>query len=369
MAVLVRTRRLSNPAKRRRVAKRNPARKRKMSPKQIAIFGTARQKAALKASRSRKRRTNAGFFSARKSKKRTRKFGATRAATQEGKLYRLKAKRTKAVRRRRKNIGEIVSISLAGLNPGRKRRRNTGMAKRRRRVRKAVANPTRRRRTYRRRRHAVANPVRRRRRVSHRRRAAVSYRRRRRGNPTFRIRRIRRRRNAGVSRSMGGLTSGLIGKLVGLIGGAVSSKYLTQAVLGGNNTGLFGYAGNIVSSVALGWAAGKVTKSKEFGTNVMVGGLLAVALRGLMDFTSVGQYINLSLAGVGKGGDLGLGIIEDSSFPVPQTFAPGSMTKAVIPSATRGYVSAQIAQSQQMKAAGSGGMGAMRGRSPRRAIM
>lgn len=367
MAVLVRTRRLSNPARRRRVAKRNPARKRKMSPKQIAIFGTARQKAALKASRSRKRRVNAGNKSYRKTKKRLKKTFPKYTSTRAGVKALISPYKKK--RRRRKNIGEIVSISLAGLNPGRKRRRNTGMAKRRRRVRKAVANPTRRRRTYRRRKHAVANPVRRRRRVSHRRRAAVSYRRRRRGNPTFRIRRIRRRRNAGVSRSMGGLTSGLIGKLVGLIGGAVSSKYLTQAVLGGNNTGLFGYAGNIVSSVALGWAAGKVTKSKEFGTNVMVGGLLAVALRGLMDFTSVGQYINLSLAGVGKGGDLGLGIIEDSSFPVPQTFAAGSMTKAVVPSATRGYISAQIAQSQQMKAAGSGGMGAMRGRSPRRAIM
>ena len=64
MAVQVRSRRLVNPAKRNSANRK----KRKLSPKQIAIFGTPRQKAALRASKSRKR--NGGKNSLRQLKKR-----------------------------------------------------------------------------------------------------------------------------------------------------------------------------------------------------------------------------------------------------------------------------------------------------------
>ena len=191
--------------------------------------------------------------------------------------------------------------------------------------------------------------------------------RRRRRNPVYAMRRINRGRRRNPM-SLGGVTSGTIGKALGVIGGAIGSKYLTQLALGGNNTGLMGYGGNLVASIALGWGAGKITKSKDFGTMVMVGGLAALVLRVISDNTPLGQYVNLSLSGAGKGGDTGLGIIQDSSFPVPQVAMPGSMTSFITPRNTRNAISAAAAQTASMKSAGSG-MGRMQGRMARRAIM
>lgn len=202
----------------------------------------------------------------------------------------------------------------------------------------------------------------------------MGHRRRRRNPGMYMMRRInrgRRHSNPGI----GGMTSGVIGQALGVIGGMIGSKYITQLALGGNNSGYMGYAGNLVASLGLGWAAGKVTKNKSFGVSVTVGGVGALILRILQDQTPLGQYVNLSLAGMGKAGDLGLGIIQDSSFPVPQVAQPGSMTSFITPRQTRQYVgsavSAATAQSAQMSAAGSkgvSGMGVIRGRA-RRAIM
>lgn len=358
MAVLVRTRRLANPV-RRRAKRRVNAGKKRMTLKQKLHFGTARQRAAARLSlRGRKANPSHGL-SIRKTKKRLKKRGHYSAPVAQS------LRRMAKTRKRRKNIGEIVSISLAGLNPGRKRRRNTGMAKRRRRARRVVAHRRRRR---------VMNPAPRRRRRTRR---VSSHRRRR--NPVMRMRiNPRRRRRSAVRRvhhrrrnpGIGGVSTGIVYKALGVIGGAIGSKYVTQLALGGNNTGYMGYAGNLVASIALGWAASKVTKNKELGTMVVIGGVAALTLRVLQDMTPLGNYVNLSLAGVGKGGDLSLGIIQDSSFPVPQVAVPGSMTKFITPRNTRDYVSAQTAQ----MAAASGskaGMGRMMGRSPRaaRAIM
>ncbi len=394
MAVLVRTRRLSNPSVRRtkkkgvrytkaygsayskvRLGSKRPTKARgyrrkknpskKMSLAQKLHFGTARQRAA-----ARLRLRNPSIRRTKKALKRSgkAKLGYVYTPHITSRSGPLKPRRK--FKARRKNVGEIVSLSLAGLNPGRKRRA-TSMARRRR--RNAGTRAGRSWSTYtksagRKRR---GNPGRRRRATSHRRRrtggTSVAIRRRRR-NPTFRIRRVRRHRNPGI----GPITTGLVGKAFAVIGGAVASKYVTQLALGGNNTGYMGYAGNLVSAIGLGWAASKITKSKDIGMSVTIGGVVALALRMLQDMTSIGQYVNLSLAGAGKGGDLGLGIIQDSSFPVPQTFAPGSMTSGIVPRATRGYVasavSAATAQTAQMKATGSG-MGRMNGRVARRAIV
>lgn len=404
MAVIVKTRRLSNPARKRRnygtVAGRSwsatplsaaqAARKRasgfhrgmkalgmkkkrkpttmrtnpgkKLSLKQKLHFGTARQRA------------NARLALRNPSKK---KYGRNLTKLGPGQLKRLgirarKLYESRRPKKRTKNIGEIVSISLAGLNPGRKRRKATTImaTKRRRRSNKGKLNAG--LRAYHRRRRA-ANAGTTRRRSAHRRRGNPGGYRRRRKNPVYAMRRINRGRRRNP---IAGLTSGTIGKALGVIGGAIGSKYLTQLALGGNNTGIMGYGGNLVASIALGWGAGKLTKSQDFGVMVTVGGLAALVLRVLSDNTSIGQYVNLSLAGIGKGGDTGLGIIQDSSFPVPQVAAPGSMTSFITPRQTRNYVAGAIsaagAQAAQMSAAGSGakpGMGRMQGRMARRAIM
>lgn len=367
MAVQVRTRRLANPGRRRAKA-RNP--KKRMSLKQKLHFGTARQRAAARAGLSRKRKNPSYAKSIKAQNKRESKATRRKYAS---KIAASNRRWANPKRKRRKNIGEIVSISLAGLNPGRKRRKNTGMARHRK--LKSTASAKASRRAYRRAKARRGNPgvTRRRRNYGHSRRR--SYRRRsnpgmsmrRRKNPVYRLRRINRgrRRNAGI----GGLTSGTIGKALGVIGGMLGSKYLTQLALGGNNTGVMGYAGNLVASLALGWGAGKVTKNSDFGVMVTVGGIGALILRILSDNTSIGQYVNLSLAGVGKGGDIGLGIIQDSSFPVPQVAQPGSMTNFIVPRATRNYVSAQTTQMVAAGSTGSSGMGRMKGRAGRRAIM
>lgn len=356
MAVTVgKSYRLANPGRVKR-RKSNPTKKRKLSPKQIAIFGTARQKAVLRAKRSRTR--NAGKFSLRKTKKNYKKTGVVRTKPFK-KISQVHGRlRRKA---RRKNIGEIVSISLAGLgNPGKKRRTSNMAAKRRRKARKnygtVVGRSFSHTKVGKRKARKNSGVTRRRRRTT----AAHRTTRRRRGNPgVYRVRRVHRRGNPGI----GGITGGIIGKALGVIGGAIATKYLTQFVLQGNNMSWVGYAGNAASAVALGWAAKKVTKSQEFGNSVMVGGLAATALRMLQDMTPIGNYVNLSLSGARKGGDVGIGIIGDSSFFMPQVAQPGSMTSFITPSSIRSYVgNAVSAQTAAMAKAGapaamSGGRG------------
>lgn len=367
MAVQVRTRRLSNPSKR-LVRRKNAStkKKRKLSPKQIAIFGTPRQKAALRASRSRKRLSNGSRSLKRLHKRNLKGYASDASLNHKAKTSRIRKEK------RRKNVGEIVSISLAGLtgNPG--KRRNTGMAKRRKRLSKSPSARAARRRY--RATHRVSNPVHRRRThtVARRRRRRTNTGVARRRNPVYRVRRVGRRnsgrRNPGM---MSGLTTGLLGKAVGLIGGMLGARYLTQLVLGGNNTGYVGYAGNVAASVILGMVAGKATKSKDLGNMVMIGGIASTILRVVSEKTSYGSFIQTSLSGAGKGGDVGIGIITDSSFFNPQVAQPGSMTSFITPAATRSYVGSQIAQTASMAAAGSpgkAGMGMLRGRRARAVV-
>src|SRR5579863_4120992 len=95
-AVIRKRKRLANPGRR----------KRKLSPKQIAIFGTKRQKAALRAHRGRKsnprRRRN---ISIRKQAKLRIMHGPAGRGTHPGFLR----KRARARKRsRRKNVGSIL---------------------------------------------------------------------------------------------------------------------------------------------------------------------------------------------------------------------------------------------------------------------
>ena len=385
MAVVVRSRRLVNPSIRRskktgmksiigkpmnwkkfskykksvKATKSNPTKRKKLSPKQIAFFGTPRQKAALRAARARKR--NAGAFSTRKSLKAFIKAKGPMSKGLSG-MYR-KAMGlhsganwhpTKKRKARKKNIGEIVSISLAGLNPGKKR--NTGMAKRR----KARNAGTAYGRSWSR--YSPAPAKKRRKNSGTARRRTMTHRKRR-MNPVYRVKRVARRRNAGTPRML----SGVLGKAIGIIGGAVATRYATQFILGGSNNGIMGYLGNAVSAFALGWGTGKLA-GREMGTNVMIGGFVSTILRVITDQTSLGKYINLSLQGAGKGGDIGMGIIQDSSFSMPQVNMPGSMTTFVTPRSTRNYVASQM-DAVRAAVAPKPGMGHVFGGQQRRRVM
>lgn len=340
--------------------RKNSGARKRMTAKQIKFFGTARQRAGLR----RRRTSNAGkYTSIRGTKKmfRKAKLGvkggwkafAKRKRKNSGLWKRAKKFVTgrsrkrrltshKIVRRakngRRKNVGQIFSIGLLGGNPGRKKRSKTVMARRRRRSKARVGNPTRRRRTrtrvyHRRRSRArVGNPVR-------RRRHARSYGRRRRriGNPG--------------GASIGGMTN-LFKSAVSVIGGAVASRYATQLALGAKNQGIMGYAGNAIAALLLGWGA-KRFLGPNVGAMVTLGGFTGLALRMLSDLTPIGQYVNLQLNGMGKAGDTGIGLITDSTFYVPTTFASGSMNQAQVPAQLQAMIAA---------AGGSKGMAGLGGR-------
>jgi len=277
-----RVRVVGNPPRRRRKAR---AKRHNLSAKQIKFFGTPAQKAALKRSRAAKR------------------SNASRKATT------VRHKRHTRRRATRRNIGEILSLTLG--NPPRKarkvRRKSTARktkgatmaaTKRRRRRRAANSGGTRRRRrttqaasTHRRRRtyRMNAGPVRRRR--THHRRAN---------------RRHTRRRNAP---SMGGF-GGEIMDTLWMIGGAVGTQMLTQAVLGASNASWTGYAGNLVAGFGLSFVTGKLLKMPAAAKAIFKGAILQVVLRVLRDQTPFGQYTS----------SIGMGDYLASNWVTPQRY-------------------------------------------------
>lgn len=257
MAITQRTRFIANPAQRR---KRNAPRR--MSAKQAAIFGRT---PAIRAAAKRRIR---------------------------GKRSNPKGHRR---RTRRANPGEIIGFTLA--NPA---RRKAGMAKPKRRRRSSTRRVNRRRnparrsnvRHHRRRSNrAVMNSAPRR----HRRRAA------RRSNPGYR--RHRRRNPSG----MGSIT-GIVTNAVFVLVGALGSKLGAQLVLGSNNTGWVGYAGNAAIGVGLWFLTEHVMKNKEASSGVIAGTVVEIILRIINDMTPFGSYVS----------GLGMGDYQMQSFVTPQ---------------------------------------------------
>jgi hypothetical protein len=269
--IRTRIRKLSNP-RRVKVKRHNMKKRRKMSPKQIRIFGTKRQKAALKAASKRKRNP-----------KRVSRVRVHRAP----------------VKRRTKRSNPALIVTLGAMNPHRKRRKP---------VAKAKSN------TRRRRRHHVTNRRRTRRSnpkrvyVRRRHRNAVHHRRRRRSNPKvvvrYRTRRHnrkhynRRRRNPTLFGSSLTSKEGLM-IIGGGLAGVAATKFIPALLptsitsgIASSNLGKTVLTG--VTAVAAGWLAGKWDKG--FGNGVLFGGLMQTASVALNSFLpSVYQQLGLSL--------------------------------------------------------------------------
>jgi hypothetical protein len=272
MAEVQRKRTLVNPAKRRR---KNKA-KRKLSPKQIAIFGSKRQKAALKASRKRKRKNTARRANPKKTSR---------------------PRRTARRRRAKRNPGGILEVAL---NPA--RRRTKSVAKPKRRKKRSNARRRRTRRTN-------SAPVTRR----HRRRSA---------------KRTNRRRHHRRNPSMGGVTN-LVTSAAYAIAGAVGSKYLTQMVLGASNTGYVGYAANLAAAFVGGKVVGMFTRNKVAENSVILGGVIMTLLRFLSDQTPLGSTLQAA----------GLSDYEASTFLTPARYVDAAKSAVVdIPTALRATV-------------------------------
>lgn len=329
MATLVKRRVLFNPGRKRRKRANG---KRKMSIKQIRIFGTPAQKAALK----RRRKSNPSV---------------------------------RRKRKRRANIGEIVTLSLG-------KRSNSGRKRRKRRTNTVMARPKRRRRanSVRRRRVSRANPVRRRR----RRRAniGVTRRRRRRANPVRRARRrrvnsgVRRRRryssransgrrrysrrrsNSGrrYRRNVGVITN--IEKALGVTAGAVVTNYAMSWLASYSpslTSGPLSYATIIALGMAEGWVVSKFLKKPQLGENIAVGAIVLAAIK------AVQQYLPTVSTGLSGFRRRGLGVLGASSFTYPQVLSkPGNFAQFQIAPDYSNYVNSQIANSMPAK-----GMGAI----------
>lgn len=295
MAVTRKTRTVINPAG----GGRN--RRRKLTPKQVKFFGTARQRAALK----RKRRRVTAAASAK---------------------VHTRAPRRPAVK---ENPGEILSIVL---NPSKGKKESSEMAH----TKKRTAPKTRRAATHKR--NAGASMASHQPRRRHRRQR----------NPAVRShRRPMRKRNPSTPK-----VGGLITNALWIIAGAVGSKLITQAVLGAKNTGVFGYGGNALVTGLLGLGVSKGLRSESAGNAVIAGGVVQIVLRALTDFTPFGKYTS----------QLGLGDYLASNFVVPQRYVdPLNSAQVEIPQGWAPRV--QLPPAAPAAAAGMGATGLYSGSS------
>ena len=142
----------------------------------------------------------------------------------------------------------------------------------------------------------------------------------RRRGTTHHRRRVHHRRNAPT---FGGIGS-ILTNAVFVIAGALGSKLLTQMVLGTNNTGMIGYAGNAVAGVGLWFLADKVLKNKEAAKGVISGTAVQLVLRLINDYTPFGQYVS----------QLGMGDYQAQAFVTPQVLVdPYNSARIKIPGA------------------------------------
>lgn len=121
--------------------------------------------------------------------------------------------------------------------------------------------------------------------------------------------------------------TGNMGAIVGVLGGAAVTKIITGFLPATFTSGFTGYLATGVSAVVAGQLAGRMTRNRQFGNWVMIGGFLILALE------LMGQFFpTLQLPfGLTGGGTSGLGLISSSNFYVPQVNMPGSMASFVTP--------------------------------------
>ena len=133
----------------------------------------------------------------------------------------------------------------------------------------------------------------------------------------------RRRHHRRNAPSFGGIGS-ILTNAVFVIAGALGSKLLTQMVLGTNNTGMIGYAGNAVVGIGLWFLADKVLKNKEAAKGVISGTAVGLVLRLINDYTPFGQYVS----------QLGMGDYQAQAFVTPQVLVdPYNSARIKIPGA------------------------------------
>ena len=237
MAYSIEKTRVANPAGK---VKKNMAKKR-LSPKQIKYFGTPRQKAALKAKRS-------------KPKMHKKRTAPRPNPSTPKKKYKLKKKSTSGSKSKtRKNSPEIISFLMG--NPGPKKKGGKKkMASKKAKYKKSASKKN----------------------------AGYSK------SPKKKMTHKKKRNPAGLGRPMDWLKGG-----VGVIAGGVGTRVLPQ-LAGASNTGAMGYAMNAGVAIGLAWAAHAFLRDSVITASVAAGGFAALFLRVIGDNTSYGQALSLS---------------------------------------------------------------------------
>lgn len=267
MAVVTKIRRLANPT-RSRAKRRNP--RRKLTAKQIKFFGTARQKAGLKAARKRKRVAN---------------HRPRRKANPPARVKRTRIVRKKKSTRKRVNNPALV-LTLGAVNP---QRRKSTMARKARRVKARKTNSSRRRRVvvsapkHRKRTRKMSNPRR--------------YSTKRKRNPTM------------FGQAEGGL--GTVKMVAAGIGGmavckfvptVLPSQFVSSPILRVVSTGAAAFLASFVAK--------KAGMSERLASAVLFGGLIQTGSVALNAFLPASITTRLALSGLGD--------FVPGSFPVPQ---------------------------------------------------
>ncbi len=151
--------------------------------------------------------------------------------------------------------------------------------------------------------------------------------RRRQSNPGIARRHSRRHRNpAGYQWTdlfiLGG--GALVGSTLSLAG--------TQMILQSNNTGVMGYAGNLLSTLILAWLGGMVTKNRAFPAGILAGGVGAIMRRIISDYSLFGGYTS----------QLGMGDYMVSNWVTPQRLTSDfrSLTEANVGQGQWGFQAA-----------------------------
>lgn len=126
------------------------------------------------------------------------------------------------------------------------------------------------------------------------------------------------RRNPG---GLGELT-GYVTNAVFVVVGALGSKLGAQAILGSNNTGVVGYAGNAAVGAGLWLVAKHIMKNQQAASGVIAGTLVEILLRVINDMTPFGQYVS----------QLGMGDYQMQSFVTPQVLVnPYNSAQIMLP--------------------------------------
>lgn len=276
MAVQTRVRRIARNPRVRKTRKR-------MTPKQIKFFGTARQRAALKSNRRRKPRTVARHRARTRPNPKPRVRTRTRVVTKI--KYRTRTIKANAPKRRKRRSNPApVILTLGATNP----RRSKTMAKRKRKVNRSHHHRVRAR---------SRNPKR----VTRRRR-----------NPVSRRRISVRRRSNPMSLFGGSGAKHTVEVVGGVLAGMAGTKFVptmlpaSLSAMGGSTFGPVLVSG--VSAYALKKLA-EMVKKGAFSDAVFLGGL---AQTGSMLLNSLVPSV------WGQFGISGLGAFMPGRFPVPQ---------------------------------------------------